>query len=224
MRASQVNCFIQTYQEMKLLPLLFWVSSAVWLWSGCCAPCDQRSLGDFALQEESLGWVSFADGSPRRYRSSDGQEKILTFNFLSRTTTERLENCRDNGNCGLCCDNFTAEIATTTLVDTDNQLTFSLQLEKNFITNDVNNASGDIDDLLTITLNGRIRCELPGLPDTTLNRSVTLNGSGFNQVLVCETDPQAAGPETGNVFRFYFRPSLGIVGFEEADGRVWSLQ
>jgi len=211
------------YSKMKWTATIAWLGSVLFFWAGCCSPCDQSSLGDFQLQEDSLDWLAFADGAPRRYRSNDGQEKLITYNFLQQVVVDRQENCREI-NCGLCCDNFTAESATTTLVSDDNSLIFTLRIEKNFLTNDVNEVSGEVDDLLFVSLNGQINCELSNLPENRPDRTIELSNRTFTDVLVCEIEPDAARPETGRVFRYYFRPGLGIVGFEEASGRIWALQ
>lgn len=209
--------------DMRWMTTTITWGCALLCWAGCCSPCDQSSLGDFQLQRESKDWLTFADGAPRRYRSNDGLEKLITYNFLEQTVVERQENCSET-NCGLCCDNFTAESATTTLVSDDNLLTFTIRIEKNFITNDVSEVSGQVDDRLFISLNGQINCELMNLPENRPDRTIELNDTTYTNVLVCGIQPDAARPETREIFRYYFQPGQGILGFEETNGRVWSLQ
>ncbi len=209
--------------DMRWMLTTLALGVALLFWAGCCTPCDQSSLGDFQLQEESLDWLAFADGAPRLYRSNDGQQKLITYNFLQQEVVDRQENCRET-NCGLCCDNFTAQAAITTLVSEDNLLTFTLRIEKNFLTNDVSEVSGEVDDVLFISLNGQINCERSNLPENRPNRTIELHNTTFTEVLVCEIAPDAAGSGSREIFRYYFRPGQGILGFEEVNGRVWSLQ
>jgi hypothetical protein len=194
-------------------------------WAGCCGPCDQTSLGDFALQPGSRAWFDFANGSSQVFEGSDGRRLVLIYRALTRSTTARQENCEDRGSCGLCCDKFTTEVVETGLVSPTNNLRFEFVMEKDFITNDVREVNGGaVSDWFVMSLNGRLSCEVFGLPDTAITGSVELNSRLFTGVITCEIDPQAADVETAQVFRYYFQKGIGIVGFEETNGQVWSLE
>lgn len=207
--------------------LLIWLAAASLLaWGGCCPPCDQTPLGDFALLDDSRTWLAFADGEPQLYELTDGSTRtvLLSDEPLITQTVERLENCEDQGNCGLCCDRFTVEQGVVQQPAATTALRFEYLLEKDFITNDILDVSGTVSDMLVITLNGQIRLEILDVPNASGRTNVRLGGREYTGLFVGEIDPAQADVLTDGIFRFYFQPGLGIVGWEETNGQVWSLR
>lgn len=190
----------------------------------CCQPCEGENLGDFPLQNATFDWLTFADGEPRLFLSNTLESMTLTYEPLVRNVLPRNENCREQDNCGLCCDEFQAEIATTRLVSSSGDLVFEFVMEKDYISNDISTTQGELSDRLLITLNGQIRCDILNIPDASPTGRVELRNQTFSGVTVCETPEAVAGPLTRNIFAYYFSPTMGIVGFVETDGTEWSLE
>ncbi len=200
----------------SVLALALWASS-------CCPTCDKGDLGDFPLQVESVNWLSYADGSSRIYRGSDGQIVTGIYTFLEQGQEALLENCEEVGDCGLCCNNFRGNTAFTRLSSGTGNLNWDITLRKDFINQSVNDSLDVYSDQLTLTLNGVITCNVFDVPNTRFNRTVVLNGKTFSEVLACEASNGQLPSQAQGVEAFFFSSDQGVVGWRRSDGVTYAL-
>ncbi|MDX1908224.1 MAG: hypothetical protein SF053_14405 [Bacteroidia bacterium] len=203
---------------------MYWVGSCVvtcclLLMGGCCEKCDKGYIGEFALQQGSGDWMTFAATSSRLFRNQNGQTLAMIYDPVSSGVEDLTQNCTEL-NCGSCCDEFRGTYLYGRFSSADGQFVFDITLRKNFLDHNVKDDPVTIDDYFSISFNNTLTCDLLHIPDTVLTGGVTLNGKTFFQVFSCETN---AGNQPESPRAYYFTRSQGIVGFRLNNGDTWSL-
>ncbi|MCB0835578.1 MAG: hypothetical protein KDD99_02870 [Bacteroidetes bacterium] len=201
-----------------IITILFSVSLV-----SCCPPCEPEDLGDFLLLEDTGKWFEFTDDADRTFINDLNQEDILSYSPIESGFEDLGTNCTEENNCGICCDMFGGGYAYTELTSANLSVSFHITFKKDFRQFVPTDDPFTITDYLTITFNNSLSCELSGLPEVNLTKSVILNGTTFTQVFSCERDAGInLGPSDPRAF--YFTEQEGIVGFEMGNGTVWSLK
>lgn len=194
--------------------------------SGCCGGCDKGFVGDFGLEADSPQWMNFDQATTRVFRNQDNDQLVLTYTEAESGFRSASDECEEEGNCGLCCFTYNVGYLFRELSGSSINSGFLISIEKNFLTNSITDPISNFDDVLTISVGNRFSKSLVGVPDTTINRSVTLNGTSFSGVFVYEDDVTSY-PETtpGNTpTSFYFTKTQGIVAFHTYDEDLWVLK
>ncbi len=189
--------------------------------SGCCDPCGKGDLGDYLLQNGSGDWLVAAEEPNRTFTNQNGETVTFIYSPVEGGLAAEQGGCDPPDDCGQCCFQFRTAFRQTRLAGPNGVQFFDLQLQKDFIQFTLDDAPETITDYLRIVSQDGLDCELFGLPATELTNSVLLNGQVYTEVFSCERTPRSGA--SNEVVAWHFNQQRGIVGFEWADGTVWSL-
>ncbi|MDX2247888.1 MAG: hypothetical protein SF052_13975 [Bacteroidia bacterium] len=198
--------------------------AGVLLISGCCSSCEKDDLGDYLLKEFSRSWTSYTIAATRVYSGSSGQEEVFVWEPVESGLEEQLYNCEDKNRCGFCCETFRSGYLYTQLVSSSGVFVFNLVVKKDFVQFTPDDNPLDISDMIVVSFNNRLVCDITGIPDTLLTQSVTLNGKTFSKVFTCRADPGSYTAGSSDPVAFYFTKEDGIVGYELANNTIWNLK
>lgn len=204
--------------------ILACVAATAVILGGCCPTCEKGDLGDYLLDESSDSWTSFTIASTRVYSGSNGQEEVFVWEDVEMGLEEQLFNCDEESKCGFCCETFRSGYLYTQMISSNGVSVFNLVVKKDFIQYTPNDNPQDIPDMIIVSLNNRLVCDITGLPERVLTETVTLNGKKFNKVFSCKADPGSYAPGSSDPVAFYFTKEDGIVGYELANNTIWNLK
>ena len=206
---------------MKIFGKMFGFALGLLLASGCCDPCDKGDLGDFLLQNGTEDWLVAAGDPSRTFTDQNGQTLTFTYSPLEGGFTADQAGCDPPDDCGQCCFQLRSAFLYTRLSGPNGARYFDLRIEKDFVQHTVDDPPAAITDYLRISSQDQLSCELFEIPSLELTNSVLLNGQVYTEVFSCERSDRSGA--TDEVVAWHFNRQRGIVGFEWADGTVWSL-
>lgn len=206
---------------MKNLFLTILSVVALSLVSGCCGECAGIFKGAFNVSTEGRAYMDFARGGvrTRQFADSLGNRILGDYQDLQTSLENYTENCRQDGQCGQCCDEFQAEVIFLSFEAGAEGLLFNIAMRPDFLHNTPDTKPADEEDYLEVTSHNGLFARW-FIPDPEVLASINIAGTRFVNVMA-KRDETIIGKE--NVRAVYFTKNDGLVGFELGNGETFAL-
>ncbi len=193
------------------------------LLSACCPPCEKPDYGQFDLSNEALSNLRFRRFVGHTYTSANGDTLVLTYQDPIQSVSEETYDCEFTYRCGVCCASYQNEFFYFQLNDDNNQMVFEFLLETDLARNTPEDPTDSLFSTLTIAYNtDQIQAQVPHVETASLTEDVELNGKTFREIRTFTSAFLPTFDDPRFIRKCYFSLELGVVGFELADGTIWS--